>query len=179
MTDLSKLTIIERSAADQVGRDADYRGPRGRAWLVDHAKMLVRDGATVDEDATIGLWVVEASWAHPFWHSYAIALVHLRPIQGGTPAKISREGATHEFWVWALDPDIPRGPFIAGDCTKTPYLWPINFGAQIVCTDDQNAKEVIERAVVDIIEGRLNPDTDARSQWKARFGDSLFKKEFR
>ena len=55
-------------------------------------------------------WIVEAGWAHPLWHSYAVILLDLTTEIQGSPAIIYRDGMTHEVHVFALDPDKPVEP---------------------------------------------------------------------
>ena len=148
------------------------RRQNGRAWACDVEGLRQSRGVSQDLDATIGSWIVEARWAHPLWHSYAIFLIHLRPLAGGAPAKIHVDGATHEFILFALDPDGPRTPAILGE-EYARILRPANFAAQLVEADDDGARWTIEGIIDQIIMGQLNPDTDALRQWVALFGDAM------
>ena len=101
----------------------------GRAWTVDLAALRTTLGVKAEDDAGVAQWVVEAPWAHPLWHSYLLALVHLRPMPDGRPTKLYLIGATHELWLYALNPEHPREPLIVGK-NGARYLQPINFAAQ-------------------------------------------------
>lgn len=149
----------------------DYIGVAGKVWKTDlqaitkfHADK--GNANVVADNAQLAGWIVFAPWAHPLWHSYAIAVCHLRDVPGQTrPAVIRREGATHEFMVYALDPDQPR-------TIDEPahLLHPGNFVAQLVGMTDEDAVTFVRAICVEIADGRLNPDTDARSHWIERFG---------
>jgi hypothetical protein len=134
-------------------------------------------GLTAVEDASLDVWLVEARWAHPLWHSYLIPLVHLRPMPDGRKTILYRDDATHEFWVYALDPGQPRLPALTD--AKPSVLTPVNFAAQLVQPSDDSARALIEGAVDLILSGELNPDTDARRQWEALFGKAMIKPEWR
>lgn len=156
------------ASADPVDRAPDFTGPHGRAW----SAPLPDERATADEDATVAMWVVEAEWAHPAWHSYVIALIHLRPIAGVRPPIIHLPGATHEMMVAALSPDHSRNPLIDGTAASLPWLSPMNFVGQFRALTDAAAMERLEGTVREVIDGQLSPDTDFRRAWEARYGDA-------
>jgi len=157
---------------EPIARAPDITGSHGRAWRVDHEAHRRRSLRGPDADAGVVTWVVEATWAHPLFHSYVLDLVHLRPLPDGRETKIYLHGATHEMILHALNPDTPREPFILGDAPAS-WLQPVNFAAQLVRPDDAAATATIEDAVRDICAGTLNPDTDAISMWAHRFGDNM------
>lgn len=134
-------------------------------------------GITDDKDPTLVHWVVNAPWAHPFWHSYSIVVVHLRPVEGVPEPKIFLPGATHEFWVYALNPEIDNRTLIETGIIA-PYQWlsPMNFAAQMIETDE-SAMARISAVVEEIVNGDLSPDTDFRFEWVGRFGGAMVKKE--
>lgn len=141
-----------------------------RAWALD--LDAIRKAQPGHADATVGGWIIEAPWAHPFWHSYALFMIHLREVERVSPPVIRLEGATHELQLWALDPAKPRAPYLNGKLA-IPLLQPANFIAQLIAEDDKAALERVERAVDMIVLGALNPDTDARAQWVRLFGDNM------
>ena len=145
--------------------DGDY----GRAWLFD-TERLRKIIAREYPDTTVATWMVEAPWAHPLWHSYFFAVVHLRPVEG-LDTRFYIEGATHELWLYALDPAVPRQPML--DTGDLRYLHPANFAAQIIVADDTAAAAEIRHAVDLICAGRLSPDTDFKSAWISLFNDSM------
>lgn len=147
-------------------------GPHAKAWRMDYVSILKALG-NPKETAGVCMWLVEAPWAHPFWHSYRISLVHLRPIEALGPATIYLEGATHEMVVEALDPEKPRQAAL--DRLDFAQLQPANFAAQMIKSSDADAEIAVGMAVKMICDGRLNPDTDFRAQWIAMFGDNMMK----
>lgn len=145
-----------------------------RAWHLDHRGALAQAGIDVDSDASIASWIVQAPWAHPAWHSYWLYVCHLRPMPDDRLTKFYLEGATHELWLYALDPKAPLQQMI--DEAMPRFLTPINFAAQLICDDDDAAKALLRGAALDVLHQRINPDTDAISQWWARFGDNMRRK---
>lgn len=149
----------------------DLAGPYGLAWQV-RLDALRRTAGTVQPDAALGSWVIYAPAAHPFWHSYALHLIHLRPLPNQRAPVIYRswEAPTHELFLYALSPEQGRYRLDA----PAPTLIPINFAAQFTALDDQAAIDRITATVVDILKGNLSPDTDARRHWMTRFGSSNY-----
>lgn len=141
----------------------------GKAWHYNADAIRAKTGRKID--AHIVEWAISAPWAHPLWECYNIACYHLRPLEGFPPSKIYLPGATHELILHALDPGADL------DLESLPkYLLPANFAAQFIAESDEAAAARIEATVIEILFGRLNPDTDARQQWVARFGDNMMKK---
>lgn len=154
-------------------------GPGGPAWLQDLAATRASYGVKPENDAMIAAWVIEASWAHPVWHSYYLSLVHLRPLPDDRETMIYLRGATHEMVLMALNPDFPLEPLIAGEKGALHFLTPANFAAQLIADSDAAAAERIRlEAVQPIVQGVLSPDTDFRAAWIARFGDNMMRKDF-
>jgi len=149
-------------------------GEYGRAWRIDVPAIVAVLGRNPAENALIDGWIVEATWAHPLWHSYYLSLVHLRPMPSLGAPLIYRSDATHEFLVHAMDPSQERAAQI--DRSQPKWLVPTNFGAQLAEASDTAASSTIECAVDMILNGELNPDTDARAQWKVLFGDAMMKR---
>lgn len=156
---------------DKISLEPTLTGRHGKAWKIDvskHAKAF---------PACIALWMVEAPWAHPFWHSYIISLVDLkeRPTDEVKPT-LYFPTATHELMVLAMDPRLAREQAferVSGLC-----LYPPNFGAQMT-SDDATADKLIEATVKEILAGDLSPDTDFTFEWVKRFGDSGMKDEYK
>lgn len=140
----------------------DLLGPFGKAWVYDRPNAP-------PIPASLRVWVVEAAWAHPVWHSYLIGVCHLRPLEGCPPAVINLPGATHEVTVMALDPDHPIPHKRPGPLC---YLTPLNFAGQWIATDDAAAMAKVEGCVRDILAHNLSPDTDYIQHWIARFSAS-------
>jgi hypothetical protein len=148
-------------------------GPYSRAWLGDIDAWYAQRNAKREDGGDIASWLVEAPWAHPMWHSYWICLLHLRPTPDGRPTKFYVDGATHELWLYALDPDQPRQTML--DTGQFKLLLPTNFAAQFIEPDDEAAKARVAETVRLICIGTLSPDTDFIRQWAALFGDNMLK----
>jgi hypothetical protein len=166
-------TTMSRWERDPIPADPDLRGVYGRAWQCDLRAAAMASGIDPEADCSGAAWLIEAPAAHPVWHSYWLHCVYLRPntVRGALPTKWYLEGATHELWLWALDPDQPRAPMLQRGAVK--YLTPSNFAAQFIAADDATAAQRIRDAVTDICQGRLSPDTDYRRMWADRFGDNM------
>ena len=139
--------------------------PTTRAWRYDIAALAAKNDHPT---AGVSSWLIEAKWAHPIWHSYALHCYHLRDVPSLGHPVIYLPGATHELILFALDPDKPR------DLADFPaHLHPPNFAAQFVAEDDEAAALLVAAAVDEIVEGKLSPATDFRRQWVERFGDNM------
>lgn len=158
---------------DPISVPADITGPHGRAWTVDMVDWCRRIGKDPAEFAQVAGWLIEAPWAHPLWHSYLLSVIHLRPMPDNRPTKLYLEGATHDLWLAALDPDHPRQAMIETGAVR--QLRPLNFAAQFIAASDAAAMERAEHAVRLICDGRLSPDTDFTSAWVALFGDNMLR----
>lgn len=153
----------------------DLTGRHGRAWLVDTRAQVRAQGMNPEHGAEVSAWLVEAPWAHPCWHSYVIVLVHLRPLPGRPLETVYYlDGATHEMWVFAVDPDADRQAMLTTSFGKW-WLRPKNFAAQMIEITDKLAADRVRDAVRDVIEGTLSPDTDHRRAWVARFGANMMR----
>lgn len=151
------------------------QGPRGRAWLCDEAAGIRARGLDPREHASLGHWVIEAPWAHPYWHSYSLVLVHLRPIAGKS-TMLYLDDATHEIWLHAVNPHSDRRKVLANGIIDFDFwLLPKNFAAQFIEISDALAIERATHAVQHICDGTLSPDTDYISSWRALFGDNMMK----
>lgn len=150
---------------DPVSVPPTFESRWGKAWLCSDA----RRGEVPDWNGHVAGWIVEAPWANVMWHSYLVSVIHLRPIPGVRPPVIHLPGATHEMMVIALDPGCARDPTVVnGD--GAAFLTPLNFVGQFIAEHDAAALERVERDVLEIVDGNLNPDTDSRASWIARYG---------
>jgi hypothetical protein len=162
---------------DTITKAPDLTGEKSRAWRIDIDTARAIGNWTTEEDATIAAWLVEAPWAHPAWHSYVIVLMHLRPLVADKrETKFYLEGATHEMWLYAIDPKSSREDFVTKcNFKELSILTPINFAAQIIEPSDDAAIARVEKAVQEICNGELSPDTDFQSMWEERFGNHMIK----
>lgn len=149
-------------------------GPYGKAWL--HDLEEISRMSCGRPHGSVASWILNVPWANGLWEDYNITLIHLRPVEGLSDPYIYLPGATHEIMVAAMHPDWPR------DMLLTPiskyFLQPLNFVGQFICDDeesDHSARVTVQTAVIDILHGRLSPDTDYGQHWIDRFGSSMIK----
>lgn len=162
---------------DQVTAKPVLTGEGTKAWLTNSAEGRRIKKLRDDEDACIMHWIIEAPWAHPAWHSYSLVVIHLRPMLGNE-VKLFLPMATHELWLFALDPEKDRNPLINTGITDNHWLAPINFAAQFTEISDELAKERVQAVVQRIVDRKLSPDTDFRADWVKLFGDNMVKEGY-
>jgi hypothetical protein len=114
-------------------------------------------------------------WAHPAWHSYSLILVHLRALPDRRDTRFYLDGATHEFWLYALAPDVDLNDVVTTGISKS-WLHPKNFAAQFIEITDALALERIQRSVQMVIDGKLSPDTDHTQRWVDLYGNHMIKR---
>lgn len=143
-----------------------YEGCVGKAWVLDFEKAH-KQICPKKPHATIGFWFVHQPFAHMAWHSYIVCLLHLRLVENAPLPTIRLEGATHEILVFATD---PKWDLVDPHWLRYA-LRPANFVGQFKASTDDDAMKYCCRAIVDVCEGKLNPDTDGIRGWIDRFGD--------
>jgi hypothetical protein len=163
-----------RAAEDRITTPPTATGRYGRAWEIDLPATLAKRGAKAETSSGVVSWVVEAPWAHPFIHSHYLYVCHLRANPAVPPPIIHLPGATHEFWLYAIDPSQPRQPMI--ETGAVVGMHPITFAAQLVEASDEAAANTVYLAVAAIIEGRLSPDADHRRVWGELFGFNMLRR---
>lgn len=155
------------AAAQLPQQQPDAVGTLGKAWRMDLDRICA---TPAHRSAVICQWLIFAPYAHPAWHSYVLSCITLRDIDGMPPAKVNLPGGTHEAMLYALDP----ARAYALDA-HLPLLHPANFCGQFIEPDDAAAAMRIEAVVRDVVDGRLNPDTDYMQWWIRRFSASNVK----
>lgn len=119
-------------------------------------------------------WVIVAPWAHRAWSHYVLHLYDLVTPTVNAPA-IKRVGVTHEFILFAADPDV-RHPIKPGQDIKAEppaLLTPPNHGYQFTAASNQAAMERLQGVVDSITVRQLSPDTDWRWHWDHLFADGV------
>lgn len=148
-------------------------GAHGKAWKCDTNAGLMKMRINPADDSCLVHWVIEAPWAHPAWHSYSLLCIHLRPLAGKPPAVVHFPDATHELWLFAIDPNKDRNKLLKTGEVIGHWLQPINFAAQFIEITDEEAEKRIEASVRQIVAGTLSPDTDFRTDWVRLWGDNM------
>lgn len=155
--------------------DAIPTGPHGTAVRID-IPNIAKAGQTVD------YWIVTAPGWHPLWSQYVIAAVRLDDDAPGFPPPTRHfDGATHELFVLALDPE--HGPYGADEIRHywehppLPILVPVNMAHQFIATDDE-LRQMCWNAVWAVVNGVLNPETagnptQIRDNWLASMTKTL------
>jgi hypothetical protein len=131
------------------------------------------------------IWVIAAPWAHPVWHNYAIFLYDLTTEIPNQPRPVKYlHGATHEFLIYAIDPDYTPLMFgkIPLDGPEPPkveirVLQPANHGYQFIADSNERAEERLQRIVDYILAGEVSPDSDFTWQWDKLFEDGVTLKQ--
>lgn len=116
-----------------------------------------------DQEAALAGWLATIPTAHPLWHSYAINVIHLRPIDGVRPANKHYPEAAYEINVIALDPDKPLSDPKQGETYRISHLVPLNLVLQFHGISDGQAQGLARALVAEYVAGRISPDTDFRS----------------
>lgn len=160
---------------DPIEQEPIFKGAAGRAWRCNVGEGLRQMNVSPEEDGTLAHWIIEAPAYHPAWHSYSLCLVHLRPL--GTPREtlFYLDGATHELWLYAMDPTKDRRPMLATGIVKGNWLMPANYAGQFIEVSDELALARVNKSIQGICDGALSPDTDYQSRWRALYGDHMFK----
>jgi hypothetical protein len=165
----------QRPIIDPIDQEPVIKGAAGKAWLCDLAAGLRSLGCVPEDDATLAHWIVEAPGYHPVWHSYSIVVGHLRPLREPRETLFYLDGATHEIWVYAMNPEADRRSTLATGIVKDHWLHPGNYVGQFIEVSDDLARDRVRQSVQDICDGKLSPDTDYVSRWKVLYGDHMFK----
>lgn len=158
------------------GDETEFKGHYGRARLIPLPD--------VPESAeTVCSWLLTAPHAHPLWAQYLLGMVRLRDgIPGFKPPARQFIGATHELFVFALNPE--HGPYTVEKMQaygsgggSIPCLTPVNVVHQVEGTDEE-ARLLASFAAVGVVHGMLWPETgDAprriREDWLVSMVKSL------
>jgi hypothetical protein len=139
-------------------QNPDYSGAAGRAWEVSSAG---KENISVEDIASLGIWLIEAPLANPLWSHYFATLVHLHDIPGSKPIKFTRQGATHEYVMGTIDPAAEN--IIDPSDVRTfkgNMLTPADLRAQLILPSNERAVEVVRFAIQSCVDGQLSPDSE-------------------
>lgn len=114
-------------------------------------------------------WMIDAPWAHPMWNQYVLLMYDLTSdAPTAVKPKIVLEGATHEFFLFAINPEFPvekDAPIWQQHDGKFNVLQPANYGYQFKAESNEAATARIQQIIDKIVVMELSPDTDFRSYW--------------
>lgn len=164
---------------DEISRRPDLFGAMGRAWRLRPEECAPENNTALEDWPLVIGWLVEAPSYNPIFHSYLIEVLDLDilgRVQGDDPPVILVPNAKYELKVWSLRPDISREQFLidGGVPQDDNYcqLAPVNYCQQFVDTLE-SLKARMTLAVMGILDGRINPDTDGQRTWITMYGDDM------
>ena len=117
---------------------------------------------------TVGSWIVWAPWIHPMWQHYVVSVVHLRPMPG-PPVEFQFKGATHEFMVLCVSPDVVFIPEELVGGSMIDCMLPPSIVQQFVTSTDAEALELCGRAMKLFFYEGVSIDSDNQETWKQYF----------
>lgn len=145
-------------------------GTRGRAW--DARTFKLPPNPPPDWTGYVGQYVANVPGAHPLWQWWMISAIHLRPIDGVQPAKLSRPTSTHEFIILSMNPECGAPDlddfhaWLDGTRTSIPrrtaYLSPPDLVFQVDDATDEMTAEACRLLVKSFCDGTGSPDSDFR-----------------
>ena len=150
---------------------AAHTGTHGAAWRCNRPAALRAHGIKPAHCPIIADWIVQRADSHAVWHSWHIALLHLRPLYDEDTPELILPGATHELCVTAMDPFAPRADAVQGRALANHHHIERTFAAQITEPTDQAAITRIAATIDLIVQGTLNPES--LTQWISLFGDAM------
>ena len=122
-------------------------------------------------------WLLHLPDAHPCWQDYFLALYDLSDREGEPTAYRAKPGVTHEFILFALDPEKPIRKDLPIEEQKLVRLEPANHAYQFSAQSHAEAAHRLQLAVNDLVSGILSPDTDYTVVWDALFSDGVTLKQ--
>lgn len=155
-----------------ITRHPDIVGTHGRAWQIPLSDVGRR--GRPDADGTVIGWLLHAPQAHMLWTYYAVAVIHLRAIEGVKPPVIRLLGATHEMMIVSLNPEkrLPDLEAVGRGEASFAFLTPIDVVEQFAVRDDAEAAQLGELAIRVCVNGIASPDQDWRSWWKRAIAET-------
>jgi hypothetical protein len=138
-------------------REPELAGAGTKAWKV----ALVPQSP--EQEAKLAAWVVEGPF-HPMWSRWLLSVIHLRDIPGVPPASKDGPTMTHEFAILSLNPEQP----VDLDLPDLHTLHLPDAVIQFKATDEE-AVEVLTRAVQQIVDKKASPDSDFQMYWQKHF----------
>lgn len=119
-------------------------GPLGKAWGFEDFDGRSR--------ATVRFYFMQVPGQSLFWDKYGLGIVHLRAEDGLPEPKIAIPHATHELFLYAMDPD--KNP-TEEDKETWFALRPVNFVIQLQLPSDDEAKILCTLAAQAVLDAKL------------------------
>jgi hypothetical protein len=135
---------------------------------------IKRRGDTTVQDNGIwsGVITFQCPWAHPLWTEYMLLVYDLKTQLAGHETIKYDPRVTHEFLLYALDPeqkiDFEKSGF---EQKNLMPLQPANHGYQFIAESDDKAWELVNELVDacfrQVTPGvfAMSPDSDYHAQW--------------
>lgn len=136
----------------------------GQAWRL--RLLPIGERGRPDKDATVGVFLVQAPYAHPIWSYWVVSIIHLRDIVGVKKAHLQFPEATHELAIVALNPEEQLPSLDITVNWKIHRLTPTDVIEQFKVSNDAIADQILELSIMRIIDGTISPDEDWRAVWK-------------
>jgi hypothetical protein len=144
-------------------RDPDFRGVGTQAWR----SRLQSDAP--EHQAHLAGWVINGPF-HPFWSYWVLGVVSLAEMPGVAPPNKVYPEAEYEIMIVSCDPEHPTpDPDEAGWVTLSPADLVYQFDG----VTDEQAIEIAELMVRQIVAGEMSPDSDYRAEWKRRLDTTV------
>jgi hypothetical protein len=122
------------------------------------------------DDACLSVWLVHAPWMHIAWCWHYCSLIHLRDLPNQSkPPTLQFPEATHEFIVFALDPDH-RPNLDVEKLEPLHILEPVSIVQQFNALSDAAALGRVEHMLRHVAQGQLTLDSDGRRSWRTMLG---------
>lgn len=115
----------------------------------------------------ISSWLVNMPGAHAFWAYWTLSIVSLRDFPGVPPANKRYPEAEYEFMIMAINPEACPNPDPDLVADGYPWLEPLDVVEQFHGISEMDCRRLAEGAVKTILSGKISPDQDYRSAWKA------------
>lgn len=140
-------------------REPDKIGNVGKAWIVGRKKTKAHEATLLD-------YIINCPEIYPFW--WAMSLIHLRDIDGVSPANKQYPEAEYELIVLEKNPEAPPPK---PDDLVFYWLFPPNICKQFHGVTDEDAKGICSDVVEHIINGSISPDN--KKAWQTFIENKL------
>lgn len=135
--------------------------------LAAHIYEIEEKDPDTDQSAILGVYLINSNTFHPHWTQWVCSLIHLRDIDGVSPAMKHYPQAEFELTVQAVDPEAPITERKVS-FKDVKFLTPIDSVVQFNGISDDQARG-IQRSMMGLIaNAQISPDVDYRATWKQK-----------